>query len=171
MAQFKPADIGSQSGAVLSISPIEEDHTTLEGILGNPGKGTAPATPWVLSRTATLSSALTELRNAKFPVVLCERELPLGGWKDLLEHTRCLADPPFVIVTSRNADERLWVEVLNLGAYDLLAKPFHPSEVIRVVSLACRRWHQQTSQIIHAKGAGSATGGVSPADRWRAAAS
>jgi hypothetical protein len=41
-----------------------------------------------------------------------------------------------MIVTSRLADERLWAEVLNLGGYHLLAKPFDASEVVRVVGTA-----------------------------------
>jgi DNA-binding response OmpR family regulator len=43
-------------------------------------------------------------------------------------------------VTSRVADDSLWAEVLNLGAYDLLMKPFDLTEVFRVVSLAWRHW-------------------------------
>jgi FixJ family two-component response regulator len=39
---------------------------------------------------------------------------------------------------SRHADERLWAEVLNLGGYDLLAKPLEGDEVSRVVEMACR---------------------------------
>jgi DNA-binding response OmpR family regulator len=51
-----------------------------------------------------------------------------------------LPEPPFLIVTSRLADERLWAEVLNLGAYDVLAKPFESKEVVRIVSLAWLHW-------------------------------
>lgn len=93
--------------------------------------------------TATFSSALTRLRNDSYPVVLCARDLPLGDWKDLLEHSRRLPDPPYVIVTARHADEDLWAEALNLGAYDVLAKPFYPNEVVRVVGMACLRWHRE----------------------------
>ena len=38
------------------------------------------------------------------------------------------------------ADERLWAEALNLGAYDVLAKPFDRTEVMRVVSMAWMHW-------------------------------
>jgi DNA-binding response OmpR family regulator len=41
------------------------------------------------------------------------------------------------------ADERLWAEVLNLGAYDLLAKPFDVREVLHAVTTACRRREAQ----------------------------
>jgi DNA-binding response OmpR family regulator len=69
----------------------------------------------------------------------------VGGWKDLLESTQSLSNPPLLIVTSRHADERLWAEALNFGAYDVIAKPFYPIEVIRIVSLACLRWRQRAT--------------------------
>ena len=77
------------------------------------------------------------------PVVICERDLPFGSWKDLLQEIQTLPDPPLLIVTSRLADEGLWAEALNLGAYDVLAKPFDRKEVTRVVSLAWRWWSSE----------------------------
>jgi DNA-binding response OmpR family regulator len=54
-----------------------------------------------------------------------------------------LSISPILIVTSRLADEYLWAEALNVGAYDVLAKPFEREEVIRIVSLASRSWHDR----------------------------
>ncbi len=127
---------------ILSVSPIPEDHVALEHIVHEVERDSYPQPRWHLSRATSLSSALAALRLVQHPVVLCERDLPLGDWKDLLQHSNRLANPPFVIVTSRHADEYLWAEAMNLGAHDVLAKPFEPSEVIRVVSLACLRWHR-----------------------------
>jgi hypothetical protein len=45
-------------------------------------------------------------------------------------------------VGSRSADEFLWAEALNLGAYDVLARPFEPSEVMRTLSLAWLQWNE-----------------------------
>ena len=47
---------------------------------------------------------------------------------------------PLLIVTARCADDQLWAEVLNLGGYDVLMKPFERTEVIRVISLAWLNW-------------------------------
>jgi DNA-binding NtrC family response regulator len=58
---------------------------------------------------------------------------------DVIHHVQ---DAPALIVTCRLADERLWAEALNLGAYDVLAKPFDRDEVLRSVSLAWLNWHQ-----------------------------
>lgn len=82
-------------------------------------------------RTAKSFEAACEyLSGGGSPVVICERSLPDGDWKDLLGKT------PRLIVTSRVTDEALWAEVLNLGGYDVLAQPFDELEVRRVVALA-----------------------------------
>jgi CheY-like chemotaxis protein len=131
------------NGSVLSVSPIEEDHFALEQLLGETGWPAPAAAPSQLSRTATLTAALVALRRAEYAVAICERDLGDASWKDLLECTRGLMNPPLLIVTSRLADEYLWAEALNLGAHDVLAKPFEPAEVTRVVSLACLRWQRE----------------------------
>ena len=82
-------------------------------------------------RTANgFEAACGYLSGGESPVVICERSLPDGDWKDLLGKT------PRLIVTSRVANEALWAEVLNLGGYDVLAQPFDELEVRRVVALA-----------------------------------
>jgi FixJ family two-component response regulator len=48
-----------------------------------------------------------------------------------------------MIVTSRLADDRLWAEALNLGVYDVLAKPFDRTELIRSVRLAWEHWRRE----------------------------
>jgi DNA-binding response OmpR family regulator len=48
------------------------------------------------------------------------------------------------IVTSRLADDALSAEVLNVGGYDLLLKPFRAEEVIRVVHAAATQWQRST---------------------------
>jgi len=45
---------------------------------------------------------------------------------------------PPVIVTTRAVGDALWKEVLEAGAFDLLAKPLDPDEVRRVISLSWR---------------------------------
>ena len=47
---------------------------------------------------------------------------------------------PLLLVTSKTADENLWAEVLNLGGYDVLMKPFELGEVTRVIGMAWRQW-------------------------------
>jgi DNA-binding NtrC family response regulator len=125
----------SAVGTVLSISPIEDDHNFLEQIFSE--------LRWTLHRALTLPSAIALLAQNHAPVVICERDLAQGTWKDMLDEAIVLPQPPCVIVTSRLADEYLWVEALHAGAYDVLAKPFETEEIIRIASLASRSWHDQ----------------------------
>ena len=75
-----------------------------------------------------------------FPwVVVCDEILADGDWRDILGDLQSGPHDPPLIVVSRLADDRLWSEVLNLGGYDLLVKPFVASEVTRVVRMAANR--------------------------------
>ena len=120
---------------VLSVSPIEEDHLSLQAIIGH--------SPSVMFSACDLVSAAHLLQHQEIAVLLCERELLSGTWIDVLEHIKALPDAPSLIVASRLADERLWAEALNLGAWDVLAKPFDRTEVIRSVNSAWQHWNDQ----------------------------
>ena len=117
---------------VLSVSPSADDHAALAENL-QPSK-------WPLYRAATLRAAIQLTSRHQISVVVCERDLHPYSWKDLLQALAAIARPPLVIVTSRHADDHLWAEALNLGAYDVLAKPFLPAEIRRTVSLAVLHW-------------------------------
>jgi DNA-binding response OmpR family regulator len=117
---------------VLVVSPAEADHAALARILGH--------SAWEFGTAQTVEEAVSFLLHHPVQVVLCDRALPDGDWKDMLAAIAGLADPPQLIVTSRDADDRLWAEVLNIGAYDVLVKPFHPKEVFRTIGLAWRHW-------------------------------
>jgi len=57
-------------------------------------------------------------------------------WKHLLDRIRAQRLDTQLILTSRTAAEREWLEALQVGAFDLLAKPYLKSEVLRVTSNA-----------------------------------
>jgi DNA-binding response OmpR family regulator len=78
-------------------------------------------------------------------IVVCDRDWMGEEWKYLLDRFAGLARPPLLIVTSRLADDRLWAEALNLGAYDVVAKPFDAAEVGRIAGLACAQWHGRSA--------------------------
>ena len=123
---------------ILSVSPFQSDHQ----FLGE----TAGACKCQLARSADLTGALAVLNQCEVSVVLCEHDLMPGDWRDML---RCLLErprPPALIVTSRLADERLWAEALNLGAWDVLAKPFDRSEVICSIERAFQHWYSSSSR-------------------------
>ena len=97
-------------------------------------------TKWALMEAGTCREALRIIRNGRVAVVLCECSLPDGDWRELIRGVESLENAPLVIVASRLADDRLWSEVLNLGGYDVLERPFDSTEMYRVVSLAWLHW-------------------------------
>jgi len=83
------------------------------------------------------------LQHHEIAVILCERDLSQETWIDVLDHINALPNAPSLIVASRIADDRLWAEVLNLGAWGVLTKPFDRKEVIRSVKSGWQHWHDR----------------------------
>jgi len=132
LPNISPAD---KTVAVLAVSPQREDHASLRAIFGHSN--------WEIFEAHGCQDALSFLRRNRIAVLVCECELPDGNWKTLLDSLSALPNPPLLVVTSRDADDRLWAEVLNLGAYDVLSKPFDRSEVTRIISLAWLHWKEE----------------------------
>ena len=127
--------IGIDSGpAVLIISPFEADHIGFSRMLG--------ACHCEAYAVCTCHQGLGILRERAVSIVICERDLADGTWKDILQALDTLSDRPLLIVTSRLADDHLWVEVLNLGGHDVLAKPLDHKEVALSIDSAWRNWSQ-----------------------------
>jgi DNA-binding NtrC family response regulator len=120
---------------VLSISPHEEDHRHVRDILKHSN--------WQQHTAHTEKEACDFLRENVAPVAICESELPDGTWQDVLAQFGRMECPPLLIVTSRTADDRLWSEVLNLGGYNVLAKPLNAKEVFHVAGTAWIAWKRQ----------------------------
>lgn len=129
----------TQTLTVLAVSPLEEDHLPLQAIIRH--------SAWNLFQARDLASALVLLRQHEVAVVLCERDLLPGTWIDLLEQIKILPNAPSLIVASRLADERLWAEALNLGAWDVLAKPFDRNEVLRSVKSGWQCWYDRSRAV------------------------
>ena len=121
---------------ILSISPEEEDHTALFQILDK--------LPFLVTTARTCLEAAACLGLGQFGIILCECKLPDGNWTEILNRIESAAGQPLLIVTSRIADVSLWAEVLNLGGYDLLAKPFSHQEVRHVLTSA---WVQKANPV------------------------
>ena len=120
---------------VLAVSDSDVDHGCLDQIFRH--------SKWRMLSAHSCREALEILESTRIPVVVCEGALPDGSWKSLLNRFAQWSDEPLLIVTSRQADEHLWAEVLNLGGYDVLAKPFDRAEVVRVIGAAWLHWRQR----------------------------
>ena len=117
-----------------------EDEAALRRILDCGKCPSAADCKWKIQRAANLDAALKVLGRGPIPLVLCDRDRKPSAWKELLESFAGLDRPPLLVVTSRLADEHLWAEALNLGAYDVLARPFDDAEVVRTMSMAWLSW-------------------------------
>ncbi len=78
------------------------------------------------------------LRQADSPssVILCDTDCL--DWKEAVNLFQRLKTPGAVVLLTRLADERLWVETLDAGAFDLLEKPYRPENLRWVVSTALK---------------------------------
>jgi DNA-binding NtrC family response regulator len=115
----------------LLISPEEADHLILRSVFQRHG--------WTLEGALSLRSGSDMLNQKDISVIVTERDFPAGNWKDVLEISQSLTATTLVIIISRFADDYLWAEALNLGAYDVLLKPLDETEVVRVLTSAWSR--------------------------------
>jgi DNA-binding response OmpR family regulator len=107
-----------------------EDHGSVRDHLGCIG--------YEVHTALTYIEACTVLQRNAIGVVVCEACLSDGDWRNVLDYLWHPKAHPDLIVASRLADDRLWVEVLDSGGCDVLAKPFDAEELRRVVGLALR---------------------------------
>jgi len=112
-----------QQARILLISPCPEDHLTFGAAVRPKG--------WELKHATSWAEARRLLRDLNFTAVVIEANLGDCHWRDVFSRLAELdpAGAPPIIVTSANADDRLWSEVLNLGGHNVLAKPFEQREV------------------------------------------
>ena len=125
--------LNSRSVNALSISGNETDHIFLQKIF----TGTRL---WKLHQARSFEEALRCLDQHQLQVVISDSRIPQGSWKEVLQALDSRPNPPMLVVTARCADERLWAEALNCGAYDVLARPLDGDEVTRVVDSAVRHF-------------------------------
>jgi len=110
---------------VLFVSPYVQDANSLAEMLDEGS---------TVVHASSLRDAFSRLRAANFGVVLTEAKLDDGNWLDLLELTRRSGTE--LVVTDAWADAQFWAMAINMGAYDMLAQPFHGTEVRRVLASA-----------------------------------
>ena len=130
LSRFQTSSRAGREDVVLAVGLSETDQRLLAAL----SRGMS----WRLTCAERLNQAVRKARVRAVRVVLCECDLAEGNWKLLFDRVRDLPHAPRFIVAARLADERLWVEVLNLGAYDVLITPFHIDELHRVVSFAVK---------------------------------
>lgn len=124
--------------AILLIGPADSRRDALRHILKPP--------QWEILEAASYAEAVGILNHGRIAVTICDTEIGDGNWQALLANLQSRTDPPNLIVSSRQADERLWAEVLNLGGYDVLLQPFDGGEVLRAAQMAWTDWREKAQR-------------------------
>src|SRR6476620_6737785 len=101
--------------ALLFVSPYVQDARCIAVMLADAS--------FALIHAVSLKEAAAKIVARRFPVVLTEANLEDGNWLDVLHLARPTGAE--LVVTDAWADPRFWAEAINMGAYDLLAQPFH----------------------------------------------
>ena len=79
---------------------------------------------------------LEKLSQGNFPLTITDLEMPIMGGQDFITEARARGlDTVFMILTSRSEVETI-VELVKLGAYDYIVKPFKETEFLHKISLA-----------------------------------
>jgi DNA-binding NtrC family response regulator len=137
-----------ENATVLAILPADEDRLSLNAAFAGSG--------WILVFTGSLEEGLAVHESVLVGVVICDTCLPGGhSWRDLITEMLKMQTPPPLILADRLADNDLWVETLNLGVYDLLAKPLDSKEVLRSVTMACLHNEHRSGLVRNRKQSGS----------------
>ena len=121
--------VSDSKSCLLSISGNPDDHKTLNRIVDHK--------VWQVVTARTCRSGIRRLEKG-VDVIFSECSLADGTWKDIMNRVAVIAASPPLIVTSRLADAYLWSEVLNLGGFDVLAKPLNENEVRQVLAAVTR---------------------------------
>jgi len=95
---------------------------------------------WNVLFADTCDQARSALDQLQAPVILCDRDLQGGEWRDVVQVLASSPHRACVILMSRVVDDYLWNEVAQRGGYDVLLKPLHEEDVVRTVRLAWSYW-------------------------------
>jgi DNA-binding NtrC family response regulator len=79
------------------------------------------------------------LHESAFDVLIVDEAADGGGWRDLIAEIGAMGLALPVVLASAKADERLWVDALWAGAYDVIEIPFHAAETSRILLAAAQQ--------------------------------
>ncbi len=120
---------------VLIASSEIENRQILETILVEDGLNTIC--------TSTLKETRDTLAKTPVSVVICDRRLIDGTFKDLLEPISRAHPKVFLVVTSPTGAWEDHIEAKRLGAFEVIPSPCHRPDVEWAVIRALRAWRQE----------------------------
>ena len=113
---------------VLLASERDDDHQTLQALLHD--------TKWTVARALSWGEASSFCGRAVKPVVLVDRHFQGSDWRFTVSSLVNLEANSCLILLSDVSDPYLWNEVVQHGGFDVLARPFERSEVLRTLAFA-----------------------------------
>ena len=120
---------------VLAATPDDRHYQSLVTAISDTG--------WPLVRSRNIGEALSAVINGEIEVVFTDCDLPDGSWTEMIQALQACRNAPRVIVFSLHADDRLWMDVLQSGGYDLVSIPFNREEISRVGYRAWLSWQKR----------------------------
>jgi FixJ family two-component response regulator len=113
---------------VLLASERDDDHHALQTILHN--------TRWTLARASSWADAADFCARPGKPVILVDRYFRGSDWRFTVSSLVNLEADSCLILLSDVSDQYLWNEVVQHGGFDVLARPFEHSVVLRTLAFA-----------------------------------
>lgn len=111
---------------VLAVLPDPRDRAFIDAIAAHEN--------WELKLSSSCDSAREALRHYRADVILCDRDLNGCDWREAI--AMLSAGNNRTILASPATDDKLWLEVIERGGYDVITKPFHEHRVIQTVTTA-----------------------------------
>lgn len=137
---------------ILIVSSELESRRDLNDILIKEGYETICA-----SRVGDCHPAL---ETQKISLVFCDRRLTDGTYRDVIAATRSAKERVRVVVTSRLADWDEYLDALHHGAFDLIASPCQPTDVLWAIIQARREDHEHAEFVAPGRARAASVGQV-----------
>jgi DNA-binding NtrC family response regulator len=124
---------------ILVVSAELEHRRALTAILEREG--------WDTICASRVSEVEDVLGRTEINLVFCDRRLADGTYREVLAVTRALSRNVRVVVTSRLADWDEYLDALHHGAFDLIAAPCQPTDVVWSILQAKREDNDRSTYV------------------------
>ncbi len=117
---------------VLLASERDDDYHTFQVLLEN--------TKWSVARALSWSEVSGYCDCVVDPVILVDRHFQGSDWRFTVSSLLNVTANCCLILLSDVSDPYLWNELVQYGGFDVLARPFERSEVLRTLAFAQRHY-------------------------------
>lgn len=137
---------------ILIVSSEMENRRNLNDLLVKEGYETICA--------SRVSDCHPALETQKISLIFCDRWLSDGTYRDIIAAANAAKQKIRVVVTSRLADWDEYLEAVHHGAFDLIASPSQPTDVLWAIIQARREDTQHASFVAPLRARAASVGQV-----------